>query len=182
MNIFFERDEEELLPQFRPLYLLLAAQQVHGVLGADAQQLAHAEEAGLLVVDDAAVGRHAQLAIGEGVERVDGLVGRHARRQVHLYFHLFGREVVRLAYLDFALLAGADDALDELARGSAVGDFADDKRLVVQFAYLGAYLHHAAPARRRCNGSRRWSRPWGSRDTARTARRAGRPPRHRAAR
>ena len=141
----FERDEEELLPQFRPLYLLLAAQQVHGVFGADAQQLAHAEEAGLLVVDDAAVGRHAQLAIGEGVERVDGLVGRHARRQVHLYFHLFGREVVRLAYLDFALLAGADDALDELARGSAVGDFADDKRLVVQFAYLGAYLHHAAP-------------------------------------
>ena len=65
MPVFFEffEADSELLEQYLP-----------GVEGAVAQDFAHREELGLVVNDNAGVGRQVALAVGESVERIDGLV------------------------------------------------------------------------------------------------------------
>ena len=70
----FERREVELLEQLMLAYLELLAQQGHGAVGRVAQHVVHGQELRLVVFDYAAVGRDVYLAVGEGVEGVDGLV------------------------------------------------------------------------------------------------------------
>ena len=62
--------------------LQLASQQPLGMLGRAAQDFAHAQEMGLLLPDDAGVGRDRNLAVGEGVEGVDGFVARLVGRNL----------------------------------------------------------------------------------------------------
>ena len=59
---FFEADSE------------LLEQDLPGMEGAVAQDFAHREELGLVVNDYAGVGGQVALAVGESVERIDGLV------------------------------------------------------------------------------------------------------------
>ena len=106
-----ERDEEQLLEQLVAAYLQLHPQQVFGVLDRVGQHVADGEEAGFVVLDYAAVGRNVGLAVGEGIERVDGLVGACARRQMYQYLHLGGGIVVDAAYLDFTFLYSLGDAV-----------------------------------------------------------------------
>ena len=127
----FERGEVQAFAHLVAVDFQFAAQQVAGVVDGLAQDVAHGEEVGLALVDDAAVGRDAHLAVGEGVEGVDGLVRRRARRQVHQYLDAARCQVLHLAYLDFAFLAGLHDGVAHAGHGLAVGDFADDQRLVV---------------------------------------------------
>ena len=128
----------------------LLAQQFLGVIHRAAQHLADGEEAGLAVVDDAAVGRDADLAVGAGVERVDGLVGAGARLQMDENLHAGGRHVLHLAHLDLTLLGSFQDGVYELAgllrrpRGLAEGQLRDGQRLAVALLNLGTHTHHAA--------------------------------------
>ena len=80
-------DEDPLQRSGQVLLLTLAEQDLQ-LLGEEllrpihavAQQLADAGEERLLVADDTAVGADADLAVGEGIERVDGLVRGDPRR------------------------------------------------------------------------------------------------------
>ena len=83
----FQRIEVQLLQQLTLAYFQLLADKVLGAVGGVAQHVAYGEELRLLFLDDAAVGRDVDFAVGEGVECVDGLVARHAGSQVHLNLH-----------------------------------------------------------------------------------------------
>ena len=100
----------------------------------------------LAVADDTAVGRYAHLAVGEGVEGVDGLVAGRARLQVHEDEGRLGSVVVDLANLYLAFFEGFEYAVDYSARGAAVGYLGDGEGAVVDLLYLGAHLEHAATA------------------------------------
>lgn len=52
------------------------------------------------------LGEYAHLAVGEGIEGVERLVGRHSRREVNLNLYLGGSVVVYLACLYLAFLDG----------------------------------------------------------------------------
>ena len=71
----FERGEEQLFEKLAAPYLEFLAQKPHGAVHRVAQHVADGKEARFVVLNDAAVGRQVYLAVGEGVERVDGLVG-----------------------------------------------------------------------------------------------------------
>ena len=134
----------QLLQQLVLAYLQFLAYQVLGAVGRVAQHVADGEELRLLVLDNAAVGRDVDLAVGEGIEGVDGLVRRHAGRQVDEYLHLSRCQVVYAAGLDLTLLDGLGDAFAERAHRLRERQLAYDQRLGVQLLYLSAYLEHAA--------------------------------------
>ena len=73
------------------------------------QHIAHGEELWFVVLDYAAVRRDAYLAVGKGIEGIDGLIARYAWGQMHLYLYLGSREVFNLTSLDLTLLDGLDD-------------------------------------------------------------------------
>ena len=140
----FQRAEVQLFQQFVAAYLQFLAQQVHRVVHVVAQHIADGEEFRRVVFDDAAVGRDVVLAVAEGIEGVDGLVGAHTGSQVYLYLHLSRREVFHVAHLDLAFVYGFQNAVDERLCGLAERYFSDDERLRVKFFYLRPHLQHAA--------------------------------------
>ena len=73
------------------------------------QHIAYGEELWFVVLDHAAVRRDAYLAIGKGIEGVDGLIARYAWCQVYLDFNLGSSEVFNLTGLDFSFLDGLYD-------------------------------------------------------------------------
>ena len=103
---FFEREEVQRLAQLVALYAQLGLQQLFGAVGVAAQHLAHGEEARFVVLYHAAVGRQAHLAVGKGIEGVDGFVRRGAGLQMHEYLGLCGGDVVDFPYLYLALVVG----------------------------------------------------------------------------
>ncbi|CDD83622.1 unknown [Bacteroides sp. CAG:462] len=140
-----EGGEVQAFLQLSLAYLQFAPQQVEGVVHRLAQHVAHTEEVGLLVVDDAAVGRDVHLAVCAGIERVERLVRRHARCQVDEYLGMCRRVVLHLPYLDFALLHCLEDGVYQGRSGLAIGNFRDDERLVVQLVDFRTDFHAAAP-------------------------------------
>ena len=73
------------------------------------QHIAHGEELWLVVLDHAAVRRYTYLAVGKGIEGVDGLIARYAWCQVYLDFNLGCCEVFNLTGLDFSFFDGLYD-------------------------------------------------------------------------
>ena len=71
---FLERGEEELFHEFAAAYLQFLAYEVFRLFGTVSQDVRYGGEDRLVVLYDTAVGREAHLAVGEGVEGVDGLV------------------------------------------------------------------------------------------------------------
>ena len=142
---FLQGGKEELFFQFAFLNLQLHAEQAQGLVGGMFQHLADRHEMGLVVHDDAAVRRDADLAVGEGIERVDRLVGRDARRQMHQDFDVARRVVVDLLYLDFAFVVGFQYRVNQRRGGFPVGNLADDERFVVLLGDFGTHFHRAAP-------------------------------------
>ena len=140
----FERGKVERLHKFAAADFQFAAQEVAGVVNGGAEHIADTEEAGFLVVDDAAVGRDGDLAIRECVKRIDGLVAARARREMDNDFHVGRCHILHFANLYFTLLAGADDAVNEGHDVLAEGNFGDDQRLVVQFLNLRTHLDRTA--------------------------------------
>ncbi len=141
----FQRGHVPLLVELAQTDAKLRAEQVFGAFGAAAQNFAHADEVGLLLGDDARVGRDGDLAVGKCVEGVDGLVGRFVRADVDDDLHLFGGVVVHLLDLYLSLFVGLDDRLlDGFGRG-AVGNLGDGERAFVDLRDACTDLHHAAP-------------------------------------
>lgn len=134
----------QLFEEFALAYLQFLTEEAERVVHRLAQHVAHAEEVGFVVVDDAAVGRDADLAVGEGVERVDGLVRRYARGQMYENLHLGGRVVIDLANLYLALLGSLQYGVDERRGGLAIGNLGDGQRLVVHFVDTGTHAHRTA--------------------------------------
>ena len=105
-----------------------------------AQHVADGEELRFVVLYHTAVGRDIHLAVGEGIEGVECLVGRHSRGEVHLYLDLGGSVVIHLARLYLTLLDGLEDRVDESGGGLAERYLAYDEGLVVEFLYLRPHL------------------------------------------
>ena len=120
-------------------------EEVFGMECVVAQDFVHAHEMGFAVHDDAGVGGEGHLAVGESVERVDGLVGRNVVLQRDVDLHAAARHVVDLLDLDLALVVGLDDRVDEAFRGLAVRDFRDGQGPFVGLDDAGADLHFSAP-------------------------------------
>ena len=142
--------EMQLLRKLSLANETLLLEQIERVVHAALEHVAHGEEHRLAVVDDAAVGRDAFLAVGAGIEGVYGLVARSARLQMHQNLHRSGRHILHLAHLDLALLRGFQYAVDEGgglgggAGGLAERQFSDGQRLAVTLFYLGTHPDHAA--------------------------------------
>ena len=101
------------------------------MLNRQAQQFSNGGEDRFLILYHAAVRGYIHLAIGEGVECVDGLVGRATWCQLHFDTCFLGGEVIYFAHFDFSLLHGAHDGLDDLGGGSAEWNLGDDECAVV---------------------------------------------------
>ena len=140
----FERCKIQLFLDLIELYLQLAAQKFARAVGAVAQKLAHGEEMGLVVADHTAVGRDRHLAVGEVIQRVDCLVARCAREQMHHYVGLLGGVVINLAYLYLPLLESLEYGGYDHARGLTIRYLGYGEGLVVYLLYLGPDFHHSA--------------------------------------
>ena len=134
----------QLFEQFALSYLQFLLYESLGALHGVTQHVAHREETGLVVFYHAAVGRYVQLAVGEGVEGVEGLVRRHSRGEVYLYLHLSGGVVVHFPCLDFPLVDGFEYRLYQSGGCLAEGDFAYHERLVVELFDFRPHLELSA--------------------------------------
>ena len=141
----FERRGMPGFVQFAEPDLQLAPQQPLGMLGRAAQDLAHTQEMGFLLPDDAGVGGDRNLAVGEGVEGVDGFVARLVGRNLDDDLDLVGRIVIDLPDFDLALVVGLDDRILDRLGGRGIGDFGDGERAFVDLRNLGTHLHGSAP-------------------------------------
>ena len=141
----FERREVQAFEQLAAAYEQFLAQQVFRILHTAAQHVADREEFRAFVVDDAAVGRNGDLAIGERIQGVDGFVARSSGCQVYQDFHLGGRVVVHLSDFYFSLFVGLEDAVYDGRGGLSERNLADGERLVVELLYLCPDLDRAAP-------------------------------------
>ena len=95
------------------------------------EHIAHSQELRLIVLDDATVGRDADLAIRKGVEGIDGLVARYARSQMHLDLHVGSSQILHLAGLDLSLFHCLHDGILNALRSLREGNLSDDERLLV---------------------------------------------------
>lgn len=95
------------------------------VVGGASQDFAYANEDGLAFVDHAGVGRDRNLAIGEGVQGVDGGLCVRARREGDDDLGVFSRIVFDFLDLYLAFGVGGDDRVDERAGGRAKGNLGD---------------------------------------------------------
>ena len=141
---FLQRLEVQLLQQFVAAYLQFLTYEVLGALGVVDEHVADGEELRFLVLDDAAVWRDVYLAVGEGIECVDGLVARYAGHEVDQYLHLCRCEVVDVSRLYLAFFNGFLDALYETFHGLREWQVANDERLLVNLLDLGTHLEHTA--------------------------------------
>ena len=139
----FQRSEHHALEQFAAADFQLATQQIGRVAHIRAQHFAHRHKTRSVGVDDAAVGRNAHLAIREGVEGVERFVARHARRQMDENFHLLGREILDLSYLDAPLVGRLLDAFAQRIHRFAVWQFGDRNGFAVAFLHACAHFHTA---------------------------------------
>ena len=96
------------------------------------------------VPDYAAVGRNAYFAVGECIKRIDSFVGRCARDEVDDDFGRSSSVVVDLAYLNLALLLGADDRSDQCRCRFAKWQLSDGKCLIVNLFDFGSDFYSTA--------------------------------------
>ena len=66
-----------------------------------------------VILDHTAVRRDADLAIGKGIQGINGLVGRDTRSQMHQNLHLPSGIIIHLLDLDLSLLVGFQDGIDD---------------------------------------------------------------------
>ena len=138
-----QRAEIEVFLQLALAQLQLAFEQGDELVGVRAQHLAHGELDGPVVADDDDAAGEADLAVGEGVERVDELLGFHAGRGADLDFHVLAGEVVDGLDLDLAFARGVLDGGGEGLGGDAGRQLLDDDGGLVLDLDLGAHGHAA---------------------------------------
>ena len=110
-----------------------------------AEDLADRQAARLVVLDDGEFGVEGLLALGIGVERLDGLLGVDPALEGDLDVDLGGAEVVDGGDLQFSCADGAFDGGDEGLGVGVGGEFPDDHLLVALGLDAGAH-HDGAQA------------------------------------
>ena len=125
-------------------YAEFEAEKLHRAVGAEFQDLAHTHEGGMLVDDDTSIGRNRYFTIGEGIERIDGLVGRDTGIQVNHDFALLGGVIVDFLDLDFTFVVTLHDAVDDAARGGSVWYLANNQSFLILLTDTCTDAHLAA--------------------------------------
>ena len=97
----------------------------------------------VLFVDEHQVRRDRHLAVGEGVEGVNHLLGVGAAGQLDLDLDLFGGKVADGGNLDLVLAGGILDRIDQIFGGGAVGNVANDDALGISGIEPGTHQHLA---------------------------------------
>ena len=134
-----------LVFQFGEPDLQLALQQLQRVVRVVDEDVLDRQELRLVVYDDAGVRRDVALAVGEGVQGVDGLVRRNVVGQVDEDLHLVRRHVLDLLDLDLPLVLRFQDGVDQHVRRLPVGHLGDCDRVLVDLLDAGADLYAPAP-------------------------------------
>ena len=99
-----------------------------------------------MVVYDATAWGDAYLAVGKGIERVNGLVARYSRCQVDKNLHLVRCVVVNLAYLYLSVVNSLKYRLYDKRGCLSERDLADGQCLVVlRLRDFCTYAHASAP-------------------------------------
>ena len=114
------------------------------LFGAVAQDFGDAEEARFVVLNDTGIRRDADFAIGEGVERLQGLVGVDAGGKEDTDLDMLGGAVLDLGDADLALVDCLENGVDEARGGRAEGNLADDELFGLHLFDAGAHLDAAA--------------------------------------
>ena len=157
---FFQRREEELLFKFALADEQFLAQKPHSRLHRMAKHVADGQEAGLLVLNDAAVGGDVDFAIAEGKEGIKRLVARHTRSQMHENLGFGGCVVFHLLGFDFPSLDGFQDGIDERTGVFREGNLANGECFLVEFLDFCTHFQHTATltvvVSRHVDGASRW--------------------------
>ena len=136
---FLETAEVPFVVQFSQPDFKLPLQQIHGLLGVVLEHFAHTEKFRLVAHNHTSIRRDAGFAIGKGIQRIDGDVGRHPWRQLDFDFYIAGCIVDYLFDFDFVGFAGLYNRFDETGGGGAKGNLFDQQGL-----FIG--LFNAGPA------------------------------------
>ena len=128
-----ERGVEQAFAQFVKLDFKFAPEDVARAVGTMAQHVAHTQKVRFLFRNHAAVGRNTLLAIGKGVEGVDGFVARRSGQQMHHYACVLGGIVLNLADFDFALFKCLEYGINYGSGGFAIWYLGDGQCTVVDF-------------------------------------------------
>lgn len=102
-----------LLFEFAEFDFEFTTKYVPGVFGTDFDEFVDRKESGFVVVDDDGVWGERNFAVGEGVERLYGLVGVDAWGEMDENFDLSGGIVFDTKDFDFALFIGGDDGVHQ---------------------------------------------------------------------
>ena len=130
-----------LLLEFLQLDLEFALQQLLRPLRAALQNLAHAKELRLVVLDHARRRRQIRLAAGEHVKLLDDFLRLAALRQMDEDFHRVRRVVVDVLDLDLALRVRREDRLDQRLRRRPERQLRDRQQILAPHLDLRAHLH-----------------------------------------
>lgn len=84
--------------------LQLLAEEIHGAIRAMAKDFGNAHKVWLAVHNDASVGRDGDFAIREGVEGIDGLIGRCASGEMDYNLGMGGRKILNLTDLNLLIV------------------------------------------------------------------------------
>ena len=137
-----QRTEVQLFQKLALANLQLLTNQVLGAVCRVAQHVADCQELRLVVLNDTAVGRDIDFAVGEGVESIESLVARNARSQLDLYLYFGSCQVLHMTSLDLALLDSFKNTVNYRFCGLGERYLADDERLGIELFYLGTHLQY----------------------------------------
>ena len=97
----------------------------------------------LLIVYHTAVWRDIHFTVRKGIQSIQGFVGRNTRSQMNQYFHLVGRIVFNLLYLDFTFLYSLQYRIDKRRSSLSVRYFTYTQSFIIEFRYFSPYTHHS---------------------------------------
>ena len=136
----FKRTVVPALLELIEANLQLTAKQLPGVVGAVFEDIVDAQELRLAVDDDAGIRGDGNFALGEGIQGVYCLVGRHVIRKMDDNLHLVGGHIVYLLDFDFTLVFFLEYGVNHHLRSFSIRDFGDGDGVLVDFFDAGANL------------------------------------------
>ncbi len=128
---------------FGPFNLQFLAEAIFGIVDRDPQNVANCQEMWFVVIDDATVGRDADLAVCKGIEGIDGLVGRDTRRKLYVDFHILRSDIVYFFYFYFPLVVRLQDRIYHAGGRPSIRNIFDYKGFIIQLRDGGTHFYRA---------------------------------------